>query len=415
MNRCFLGIWIPVDFYLCRDFNWTEKLLILEINSLDRDDGGCYAKNEHFANHLGITADSVSRILNKLRDDSHISIGYGIDGCRYVKLNDKLKMILRPVIKQQDITADPTVCKDEEDPQGCGGSARMRRIRKDEEGCMQPCIQSYATVHTEKKGEKEFKEKFKGKINGKDIIPTLNDEHEIDKDKWINEESKALIESTPKAKPIFDHNSEAYGLAMELLNGIITNQPDFMMVKLKNPKVREKLLQLWAYDFDLLLRVDGKSFDVVVEVLNFTVNHNFWWKCILSGGKFREQYERLRAEMGAEGDKGKFIHNTSGDAIKTLDPNLELTNKIIKMFGHLINNSDYQPPPEIKYRFINAAACAKKFFESRSIIPENWIKHLSHCLDANYRERGNPVLVGHLDSHNTWEILMPQYLIELGM
>lgn len=65
MERDFKGVWIPVALYLDHSLSWTEKMLIVEIYSLDRGNG-CSAGNEHFSEHLGITCASVKNMITKL-------------------------------------------------------------------------------------------------------------------------------------------------------------------------------------------------------------------------------------------------------------------------------------------------------------------------------------------------------------
>ncbi len=71
-DRNFIGVFIPAKLYLDRQLSWIEKLLIVEIESLSDEKEPCHASNEHFANHLGISKDRVSRIINKLIKDGYI-------------------------------------------------------------------------------------------------------------------------------------------------------------------------------------------------------------------------------------------------------------------------------------------------------------------------------------------------------
>ena len=44
-NRDFKGIWIPKEIYLSKELNWTDKILLIEIDSLDTEEH-CFAGNE---------------------------------------------------------------------------------------------------------------------------------------------------------------------------------------------------------------------------------------------------------------------------------------------------------------------------------------------------------------------------------
>ena len=65
-NRQFLGIWIPKEIYLNKELNWTDKILVVEINSLDNE-RGCFASNDYFAEFLGVTKTTISTSISKLK------------------------------------------------------------------------------------------------------------------------------------------------------------------------------------------------------------------------------------------------------------------------------------------------------------------------------------------------------------
>lgn len=49
MNRDFKGIWIPKELWECKELSTSEKIVLLEIDSLDTGEDGCYASIKHFA------------------------------------------------------------------------------------------------------------------------------------------------------------------------------------------------------------------------------------------------------------------------------------------------------------------------------------------------------------------------------
>jgi hypothetical protein len=65
-DRDFKGIWIPKELYLNDELSWTEKILVVEINSLDKGKG-CWAGNEYFAEFLGLKEGRIANIFTKLR------------------------------------------------------------------------------------------------------------------------------------------------------------------------------------------------------------------------------------------------------------------------------------------------------------------------------------------------------------
>jgi hypothetical protein len=64
--RYFKGIWMPKNIYLNNNLNWTEKILLVEIDSLD-DGRGCFASNKYFAEFLGVTQRSITTAIAKLK------------------------------------------------------------------------------------------------------------------------------------------------------------------------------------------------------------------------------------------------------------------------------------------------------------------------------------------------------------
>jgi len=110
----------------------------------------------------------------------------------------------------------------------------------------------------------------------------------------------------------------------------------------------------------------------------------------------------------------KVIDEKTSDL--TEDPNVELTNSIIKIYGSLINNKEYEPLNNSeKNKFIETSKKMIEYYTKHSIIRRNWIKYLMKCLIKNYKEKGDIIHPGHLCSRKTWEVLMPQFLAELGI
>lgn len=91
--RDFKGIWIPKEIYLANDLNWTEKILLVEIDSLDNEKG-CFASNEHFADFLGISKGRASKNISSL-----INKGYVVSNTIYKKGSKEIeKRILHTTI-----------------------------------------------------------------------------------------------------------------------------------------------------------------------------------------------------------------------------------------------------------------------------------------------------------------------------
>lgn len=70
-ERDFKGIWIPKEIWLDQELSIIEKVMLVEINSLDNEKG-CFAGNQHFANFFNITTVRVSQIIKRLKDLGYV-------------------------------------------------------------------------------------------------------------------------------------------------------------------------------------------------------------------------------------------------------------------------------------------------------------------------------------------------------
>jgi DNA-binding transcriptional regulator YhcF (GntR family) len=66
VKRNFKGVWIPRVVYLDDRLTWTEKILVVEVDSLDGDNG-CFASNEYLGVFLGVNKTTVSTSISKLK------------------------------------------------------------------------------------------------------------------------------------------------------------------------------------------------------------------------------------------------------------------------------------------------------------------------------------------------------------
>lgn len=66
MDRNFKGIWIPKEIWLSEDLTTLEKILLVEIDSLEDEEKGCFASNKYFADFFKLTNGRISQIINNL-------------------------------------------------------------------------------------------------------------------------------------------------------------------------------------------------------------------------------------------------------------------------------------------------------------------------------------------------------------
>ena len=65
-KRRFRGVWIPAKLYEASDLTWTQKLLLVEIDSFSKNNLDCFVSNEHLAEHLQISESGVEKALRQL-------------------------------------------------------------------------------------------------------------------------------------------------------------------------------------------------------------------------------------------------------------------------------------------------------------------------------------------------------------
>jgi hypothetical protein len=72
-TRDFKGVWIPREIWLSAELSLMEKVLFVEIHSLDNEDG-CYASNRYFAEFFEIGERQVSRYVASLKEKGYITV-----------------------------------------------------------------------------------------------------------------------------------------------------------------------------------------------------------------------------------------------------------------------------------------------------------------------------------------------------
>ena len=66
MNRDFKGVWISKEIWLDTKLNALDKVILTEIDSLDKGDDGCYASNQYIAEFCQCSVSKVSTSISKL-------------------------------------------------------------------------------------------------------------------------------------------------------------------------------------------------------------------------------------------------------------------------------------------------------------------------------------------------------------
>lgn len=126
-----------------------------------------------------------------------------------------------------------------------------------------------------------------------DKINKNNVQEEISNDSMVVYESKKQL--LKKEYPI-----EAQNLTKLLYQLILRNDP--VMEK------RLKKWEFWVDDIEKIHRLDGREWHEIEAVIRWCQENNFWKANILSGGKLRKQFPKLRLQAIAEKEKqNKFL------------------------------------------------------------------------------------------------------------
>ena len=73
-SRDFKGVWIPKKVWLDTRLNALDKIILMEIDSLDQGEKGCYASNEHLAKFCQCSKTKVSTAISKLIECGYLYI-----------------------------------------------------------------------------------------------------------------------------------------------------------------------------------------------------------------------------------------------------------------------------------------------------------------------------------------------------
>lgn len=74
MQRDFKGVWIPKEIWLDDNLGWSEKLLLVEIDSLTSNEKGCFATNDYFADFFKLSKDRISKLISSLKNKGYIEV-----------------------------------------------------------------------------------------------------------------------------------------------------------------------------------------------------------------------------------------------------------------------------------------------------------------------------------------------------
>lgn len=254
MKRKFEGIWIPEKIWLTKELTLQEKVFIVEINSLDNEDG-CFASNSYFSNFFGISTTRVSIVISSLKEKGYLE-EIGFDG-RKRKLKSCLEEKLKAAFNKPK--NEPLI--------NVKGSFKQTLKHNNKDNSTS--------------NNKEYKKRLLSEIFISEY-PDLNNEH---------------LEITKSFHELFKNNL--------IKNNASTNKID-------------RAKGTWIDSIRLLMTEDGETKENLIIVWKFLKTNEFWKKNILSTDKLREKFDKLlmNAKSGNRNDNN--LDNLKSEIFNTL-------------------------------------------------------------------------------------------------
>lgn len=98
-KREFKGVWFPAEIWLDERLTALEKIILVEIDSLDGEDG-CYASNEYLAKFCQCSQTKVSSAISKLKKLGYVTVA-SFDGRKRI-LHSCLTFSVRQTNKKEE-------------------------------------------------------------------------------------------------------------------------------------------------------------------------------------------------------------------------------------------------------------------------------------------------------------------------
>jgi len=107
MERNFKGVWIPAEVWLNAGLSLAEKVMLVEIDSLQHPERGCYASNAHFAKFFGLSNSRVSEIITSLASKGIVSVELVREGKRVVERRVRMVEVFEKPNTYSENAANP--------------------------------------------------------------------------------------------------------------------------------------------------------------------------------------------------------------------------------------------------------------------------------------------------------------------
>lgn len=150
----------------------------------------------------------------------------------------------------------------------------------------------------------KLEEPIKQKLEEPVLIAETIEKEEIKEEKPVTAQTNK-VKPAPKVLKTFPLDSNEVILSELLLAHIKNNLPGY-----KGPDD----IQKWARTMDLILRLDKRKVEEVIEVIEWCQSDTFWKSNILSVESLRKQYDKLNAQrLMRQNNKGVQVNESNMD------------------------------------------------------------------------------------------------------
>ena len=98
-ERDFKGVWIPREIWLSKQLSMMEKVLFVEIHSLDNA-RGCFASNAYFAEFFQVSTRQIIRYLAALREHGFVTVTVRNKNERVIRTAGKHRRVPEEAVRQ---------------------------------------------------------------------------------------------------------------------------------------------------------------------------------------------------------------------------------------------------------------------------------------------------------------------------
>jgi DNA-binding transcriptional ArsR family regulator len=97
--RDFKGVWIPREIWLSPTLSLMEKVLFVEIHSLDNE-RGCYASNRYFADFFGLSPRQIGTHIASLKEKGFVTVDIQNQNERTIRVCGKYARVREPELRR---------------------------------------------------------------------------------------------------------------------------------------------------------------------------------------------------------------------------------------------------------------------------------------------------------------------------